>query len=49
MAIIVLFYAIVALLSLGMVAMGRWVAVAGVLLLFVDGWAFYEFLEALKR
>ena len=49
MAILVLFYALVALLSLGMVTMGRWVSVAGVLLFCLDAWAFYEFLEALKR
>jgi hypothetical protein len=49
MAILVLFYAVVAVLSLGMMVMGRWLTVAGVLLFLLDGWAFWEFLEVLKR
>ena len=49
MAILVLFYALVALLSLGLITMGRWYSLLGVVLFAFDGWAFWVFLEALKR
>lgn len=49
MALIVLFYVLVALMSLGLIALGRWYVILGVVLFLLNGWAFWVFLEALKR
>lgn len=49
MAILVIFYVVVALLSLGMITLRRWWTILGITLFCLNGWAFWNFLEVLKR
>lgn len=49
MGILVLFYVAVALLSLGVVTLGRWWIPLGIAMFCLNAWAFWEFLEVLKR
>lgn len=49
MAILVLFYIAVALLSLGMMTLRRWWTLLGIVLFCLNGWAFWNFLELFKR